>query len=62
MINFDEVLMLAYALEYDCNKEIQDKIVKILEKVENEMSIDTYIGGRLAEHGRVMGWSKESSK
>ena len=62
MISSDEVLVLAYALEYDCNEEIQSTIGKILEKIEDKLSVDTYIGGRLAEYGRTMGWSKELSK
>lgn len=58
-VSADEVIMLAYAMEYGCNDGINDLIVAVLEKIEQGLSIDTYIGNRLAEYGRIMGWSKE---
>lgn len=58
-ITIDEIILLAYALEYDCNDNIQSKINEILEKVEQNIHVDAYVGSRLAEHGRIMGWSRE---
>jgi len=56
----DEIAMLAYALEYECNDGIQGLLNDVLEKIEHGLHVDTYVGNRLAEHGRIMGWSKES--
>lgn len=58
-ISVDEVVMLAYAMEYGCNDGINGLVGAILEKIEHGLSVDTYIGNRLAEYGRIMGWSKE---
>lgn len=54
-----EVVMLAYAVEYECGDDVNDSISNILEKIEQGLHVDTYIGNRLAEYGRIMGWSKE---
>ena len=58
-LSSDEIIMLAYGLEYDYNGAIQNKINKILEKIENELHVDTYVGNKLFEYGRIMGWQKE---
>ena len=55
----DEIIMLAYAVEYECNDEMHSVISDILEKIEHGLHVDTYVGSRLSEHGRIMGWSKE---
>jgi len=55
----DEVVMLAYAVEYEYNDDFANSINAILEKIECGLHVDTYVGGRLFEHGKVMGWSKE---
>jgi hypothetical protein len=57
----DEIILLAYVLEYDCTDGVHGQVAQILEKIENELHVDTYVGNRLSEHGRIMGWSKESS-
>ena len=58
-ITNDDIILLAYALEYECNDKVQSKVNKVLEKVENQIHIDTFIGNRLCEYGRIMGWSKD---
>ena len=58
-LSSDEVAMLAYALEYDVNDNIISSIGAILEKIEKGLHVDTYVGNRLIEYGKVMGWSKE---
>jgi len=58
-LSSDEVAMLAYALEYDINDNTISSIGAILEKIEKGLHVDTYVGNRLIEYGKVMGWSKE---
>ena len=58
-LSTDEIVMLAYALEYECNDEIHNLLGIILEKIENGLHVDTYVGNRLSEYGHAMGWSKE---
>jgi len=55
----EEIMLLAYALEYECNDNFNDSINSILEKIEQGIHVDAYVGSRLAEYGRIMGWSKE---
>lgn len=55
----EEVIMLAYALEYEHNDNLNNSITSILEKIEKGLHVDTYIGNRLNEYGKIMGWSKE---
>jgi hypothetical protein len=62
LISTDEIMMLAFYSEYSCNDEIQGKIDSILEKIENNISIDTYVGNRLLEYGKSMGWHEEDPK
>jgi len=59
MLTQDEIILLAFALEYDCNDKMQKRLASILEKVENNLHVDAVIGHRLYEHGKIMGWSKE---
>ncbi|MBD3408513.1 MAG: hypothetical protein GF411_20485 [Candidatus Lokiarchaeota archaeon] len=58
-LSIDEIIALAYALEYEYNDEVHGLIGRILEKIEQGLHIDAYVGSRLAEYGRIMGWSKE---
>lgn len=55
----DEIVMLAYALEYNHNDDINNALGRILEKIEHGLHVDTYVGNRLSEYGKIMGWSKE---
>lgn len=55
----DEIILLAYVVEYEHSDEINNLIGAILEKIEQGLHVDTYVGNRLAEYGRIMGWSKE---
>ena len=55
----DEIVMLAYALEYDHSDEVTNSINAILEKIEQRLHVDTFVGNRLSEYGRIVGWSKE---
>lgn len=61
MLSSDEITMLAYALEYEseCSDEIYAHVNKILDKIENNLNIDTPIGNRISEYGKSMGWNKE---
>jgi len=58
-LSSDEVAMLAYALEYGINDNAISSVGAILEKIEKGLHVDTYVGNRLIEYGKVMGWSKE---
>jgi len=55
----EEIAMLAYALEYEHNDNLNESVGSILEKIEKGLHVDTYVGNRLSEYGKTMGWSKE---
>jgi len=57
----DDIALLAFALEYDVNDNTVGALGDILEKIEKGLHVDTYVGNRLAEHGKIMGWVKESN-
>jgi len=59
-LSTDEIVMLAYALEYEHSDEVTNSVGKILEKIEKGLHVDTYVGNRLIEYGKIMGWCKES--
>lgn len=58
-LSSEEVIMLAFALEYECNDRVHNLVNDILEKIEHKIHLDAYVGSRISEYGHIMGWNKE---